>query len=142
MLRLLPAEFKAKEIELVDFIKEGIVLDPKLLRNFRGAIRAKIAYTALVSPLNLLTMDFSSSKMIPTCTTCQKPGSLICTACDNAPPLKGEIEKTYYCTRKCQVADQKEHKASCARLRTLKTIYRAGELLQRFSTCTERSSTH
>jgi hypothetical protein len=58
MLRLPLLEFKAKETELVNFIKSGIVLDPTLLRNFRGAIRAKIAPTALVSPLSFPTTDF------------------------------------------------------------------------------------
>jgi len=67
---------------------------------------------------------------ISICARCQKPATLSCVGCQDAPPVSSQVNSIFYCSVACSEADKDEHKAVCEHLQVRQLFYRAGDILQ------------
>ncbi|KAE9380047.1 hypothetical protein N431DRAFT_315648, partial [Stipitochalara longipes BDJ] len=64
------------------------------------------------------------------CSRCQKPATLPCVDCQDAPTLDSQFHSAIYCDINCYEAEKDKHKATCEQLQVRKLFYRAGDILQ------------
>lgn len=81
-------------------------------------------------PLSFQMDNTQSNSDAQTCANCPSLATRSCAGCKNAPTFNDGVHPVKYCSNACQVAGWPQHKDICKRLRTRKSLYRAGSLLQ------------
>ena len=78
------------------------------------------------------TLEVLPDNAAHSCAECQSPATKACKGCKAAPDAtQGLVQTTCYCSQACQTANWSSHKKTCLAAQARRSLYKAGEELQK-----------